>query len=325
MPSKPSKTSIFIFMADKTKRNSLWHSGALAGITLGLGLYFYAPLVEAPLYLFTTNVDAVSKKIYDHPTEDSWLLWLSRLSHAFHDRINFAALELASVQNFANPIIKVVYIPNGMRKEQIVEKVGRVLAWGPENKKVFLKTEAPTTIGQLEDGYFYPGFYSFRIGTTGREAASEMINRFQKEVLRRYPESTNELVPVSTALVVASLIEREAADRTDMPLVAGVIWNRIFANMPLGIDATLQYAHGTNANRWWPRVRPNDKFVKSPYNTYKEAGLPPGPIANPGLASIEAALNPIPTDCFYYLHDKDREFRCARTYDEHKENIERYY
>lgn len=312
-------------MPNRRRVKVLFHTTAITGVLVGLSLYLYAPMAEAPVYLFTTNIDQETKTIHERPISSGWSLWLSRVSQQFHDTVNLAAFELAAVQNVANPKIKVVYIPNGMRKEQIAEKLGRALGWGPENRKAFLTASVPVTAGKLDDGYFYPGLYTFKAKTSGFEAAGEMIGRFQLEILERYPENTSRLVPLSTALTVASLIEREAANREDMFRVSGVIWNRLFADMPLGIDATLQYTRGTSANRWWPKVRSADKFVKSPYNTYKQVGLPPGPIANPGIASIEAALNPIKTDCLYYLHDKNREFHCARTYEEHKENIKTYY
>ena len=88
------------------------------------------------------------------------------------------------------------------------------------------------------------------------------------------------------------------------------------------MDATLQYVKGTE-NAWWPTVASKDKHIDSPYNTYKNKGLPPSPIANPGLAAITAALNPSTTDCLYYLHSNDRIY-CSKTYKEHKEKIEKY-
>jgi UPF0755 protein len=92
----------------------------------------------------------------------------------------------------------------------------------------------------------------------------------------------------------------------------------------LQIDATLQYAKGSEENGWWGQVTPGDTKIKSFYNTYLYAGLPPGAIANPGLAAISAAYNPQKTNCLFYLHDKNRKIHCAVTYEEHKKNIETY-
>jgi UPF0755 protein len=124
-------------------------------------------------------------------------------------------------------------------------------------------------------------------------------------------------------LIIASLIQREAAGKKDMNLVSGVIWNRIMSDMPLAIDATLQYAKGTEEN-WWPQPKSEDKYIDSAYNTYQNKGLPPHPIANPGLAAIDAAMNPSDTSCLYYIHDRYRRIHCSPTYEGHKTNINLY-
>lgn len=89
--------------------------------------------------------------------------------------------------------------------------------------------------------------------------------------------------------------------------------------MPLQLDATLQYAKGSRASEkeWWPVPKPADKYLKSPFNTYANKGLPPAPIANPSAASVLAALNPVPTDCYYYFHADNAEYYCSKTYEEH--------
>ncbi len=94
--------------------------------------------------------------------------------------------------------------------------------------------------------------------------------------------------------------------------------------MKLQIDATLQYAKGSEEDGWWGKVNSVDRKIDSSYNTYLHEGLPPGAIANPGLAAIAAAYNPAKTSCLFYLHDKNRQIHCARTYEEHKKNIEIY-
>ena len=97
--------------------------------------------------------------------------------------------------------------------------------------------------------------------------------------------------------------------------------------MPLQVDATVQYAkgYGTAQNTWWPTVTVADyQSVKSAYNTYLFVGLPPSPIANPGLASIKAAANPAQTSSFYYMHDREGKIHYAETADEHQRNIDEY-
>ena len=88
--------------------------------------------------------------------------------------------------------------------------------------------------------------------------------------------------------------------------------------MPLQIDATLQYARATrDTTTWWPVPVPSDKWLDSPFNTYQNKGLPPSPIASPGLAAVVAALNPYETDCLFYFHDNDGEIYCSPTYEAH--------
>jgi UPF0755 protein len=97
--------------------------------------------------------------------------------------------------------------------------------------------------------------------------------------------------------------------------------------MPLQLDATLQYVKASNPNEatWWPAVRPNDKFLESPYNTYQYKGLPPQPIANPSTEAVLAALNPTTTDCFYYFHGPDAQYYCSVTYEEHVNKLRVVY
>ena len=95
--------------------------------------------------------------------------------------------------------------------------------------------------------------------------------------------------------------------------------------MKLQMDATLQYAKGSEEDGWWPTVEPADKKIDSLYNTYMYPSLPPTPIANPGLAALDAAYNPQKTSCLYYLHDKKGVIHCSSTYAGHQANIKKYY
>jgi len=110
-----------------------------------------------------------------------------------------------------------------------------------------------------------------------------------------------------------------------MHLISGIIWNRLNTGMPLQIDATMQYTRGKNSEgSWWGSVDIREKQSDSPYNTYLYKGLPPTPICSPGIDYIEAALNPEPTDCLFYLHDSTGQIHCAKTYTQHKLNILKY-
>jgi len=128
-------------------------------------------------------------------------------------------------------------------------------------------------------------------------------------------------------LTLASMVEREAMIASERPLIAGVFVNRLAKNMPLQVDATVQYALGYDKTqqRWWPAITlDQSNSIESPYNTYLYRGLPPGPIASPGLASIQAVLQATKTDYLYYVAKGDGSHVFAKTFEEHLDNIKKY-
>jgi UPF0755 protein len=124
-------------------------------------------------------------------------------------------------------------------------------------------------------------------------------------------------------LILASLVERETKGDAEKPVVAGILKKRLAQNWALELDATVQYALGKTGN-WWPDTTLADRKVKSPYNTYLHPGLPPAPIGNPGLASINAVKNAEESPYYYYLHDKSGVIHYASTLEEHNQNIAKY-
>ena len=128
-------------------------------------------------------------------------------------------------------------------------------------------------------------------------------------------------------IILASIVEREGKTGIDRPVIAGVLLNRMENGWPLETDATLQYSLGYQSKEktWWKKeLTDEDKQVDSPYNTYKNIGLPPGPIANPGVQAITAVIYPKKTDYMFYLHDTKGNVHYARTLEEHEKNIEMY-
>lgn len=221
---------------------------------------------------------------------------------------------------------KLVTITPGMRKEQVVNTFAKTLGWNTAQKKEFL-TVSPYASLPLPEGSFSPGIYSIAMDSTPTMVQALVNDRFNKDVLAHYGTTTAQIVPLEQALTIASLIEREAGGPNDMRLISGIIWNRLFINMDLQIDATLQYAKANTAaaQSWWPNVLPADRFRASPYNTYLHAGLPPTPISNPSVAAILAALNPKSTSCLFYFHDAAGQFHCTDTYAEHVALLKKYY
>lgn len=226
-----------------------------------------------------------------------------------------------------SPEYKYVAVVEGMRKEEMAEVFATKLNWDEKEKAEFA-TPREICILSGGEGHLFPGKYLVHKDYEPEDVKKLMEDKMN-EIVDDFTEgdtssSTNRILNMNQILTIASLIQREAAGKHDMKLISGIIWNRIFNGMPLQIDATLQYAKGNEENGWWPPVEAEDKYIESPYNTYKIDGLPPGPIANPGLAAIEAALNPTDTKCLFYLHDRNRVIHCASTYEAHKRNV-RYY
>lgn len=137
-----------------------------------------------------------------------------------------------------------------------------------------------------------------------------MTDEFRRKVNGIKKPKTKKVINEDIVLIVASMIQREAGGKSDMKLISGIIWNRVFDGMKLQIDATLQYAKGTE-EKWWPQVVSKDKNIKSPYNTYIY-DMPPAPIASPGLAAIEAAYNPQKTSCMFIFTTETETFTAQK-------------
>lgn len=220
--------------------------------------------------------------------------------------------------------LKQITFPEGLRKEQIGERLAKLLNWS-ENETKKWNNEYTTFKPEYVEGVYFPDTYLIPVEENGALISARMINNFNTKLEKYFLAFEEKNIKWTTAIKIASLIEREAGSESDMPLIAGVIWNRLENGEKLDIDATIQYAKGKQDGQWWSVVTGADiRNVDSPYNTYKYRGLPPTPISNPGLASINAVLNPTETDCIFYLHDRNREIHCSITYKEHLENIEKY-
>jgi len=236
---------------------------------------------------------------------------------------NMSAWQMAKKLTSA-PDLKWIVIPEGYRKEQIGEKLADTFGWSNEDLDKWNTVYTKMNIDYIEGTYF-PDTYLIPIDEKGLDIAKRMTRRFDEQFAPYVGQFAQQNIKWTTGLKLASIIQREAAGKNDMPLIAGILWNRLNQDMNLEIDATVQYARGKTDMGWWAPIKASDiNNIDSPYNTYKYKGLPPYPICNPGLAAIDAVLNPVQTDCLYYIHDSDRQIHCAKTYEEHKANIEKY-
>ncbi len=284
---------------------------------------------------FPVGVNPKTREITELPNVDAYLVdelsgTLPELSQTVtHESFVFKTItELTRMdwfQNMAAGEGRILIIEPGERKEEIAYNIGKILKWDEDDKREFLTmvvSEEPVSL----EGKFTPGSYVVSRTATPHDVAALVLTEFEDTIRSRYYGETAERVPLHDALTIASLLEREARDFTDMRYIAGVIWNRLFIDMNLQIDATLQYARGNTSKRtWWPKPVPKDKYIDSTYNTYEHSGLPPTPIANPSPEAILAALNPRITDCLYYFHDKKSDFHCSKEYSEHVAKLKKYY
>lgn len=221
------------------------------------------------------------------------------------------------------PYMKWVVIPEGLRKEQIAEILARELGWNDQQKDDWVNKFTAMKYDYVE-GVYFPDTYLIPTDETPLDVAQRFINKFNEKFAPYADKFTAANIKWTTVLKIASIIQRETADKADMPLIAGIIWNRLNIGMRLEIDATVQYTRGNTGDGWWSPIKVADKQIDSPYNTYMYKGLPPHPIANPGIDAIDAVLNSTETDCLYYLHDPNKQIHCAKTYEEHLANINKY-
>jgi UPF0755 protein len=179
---------------------------------------------------------------------------------------------------------------------------------------------------QTLEGFLFPSTYEFTHHTSCMQIADTMVKEFRSVWNGLAPPNPSVLPDgrsVAQVVTVASLVERETPQKDERPLVAGVFYNRLKIGEPLQCDPTVQYAlaiQGTPEQD----VRPADLLVNSAYNTYTHRGLPPGPIANPGRASLQAALNPSQTKYLYFVANGQGGHFFSRTLAEHNRNVARY-
>jgi UPF0755 protein len=217
-----------------------------------------------------------------------------------------------------------VTIPEGLRREEVVEKV--IVQLGlPEDEAISFREEF-LSLTRNDEGHLFPDTYLFPKDATPQAVSNKLISTYET----KFDYSGDGVLSREEAVVLASIIERETITDSERPIVAGVLLNRMNNEWPLQADATAQYALGTarcqgkaNCDWWEPPLRA-DLEVDSPYNTYVITGLPPAPISNPGISSLNAAASPADTDYFYYIHDRDGNIHFAETLDEHNENVSRY-
>lgn len=205
-----------------------------------------------------------------------------------------------------------VTIPEGLTTKQIVNLLVAELPHidGAQFTKL---VDAP-------GAEIFPDTYFFYSTATSGEVFRTMSDNFLEKTATLHKESDLRSKKWHDIMVMASLIEEEAVEDVDRKMVSGVLWNRIKLGMRLQVDASFAYLLGKASSE----ITDDDLKMDSPFNTYRYAGLPPAPIAHPGISAIDAALHPTDSAFLFYLSDENGTMHYAKTFAEHKLNKERY-
>lgn len=230
---------------------------------------------------------------------------------------------IETLQNSEIPSIWVT-IPEGLRADEIAAVIETEFSKLPENnfsKDEFLSLCEDSQFIQSSEvkikdittleGFLFPDKYLFPKDSTAEEVITTMIANFNEKVTREYTYDD---------IILASLIERESVNPDDRRIISDILRKRLEEQWLLQVDATLLYYY----KDWEHVITVDDKEVEQPYNTYINPGLPPTPICNPGIDSINAVFEPQANSYYYYIHDNDRVPHYASTLEQHEANIQQY-
>jgi UPF0755 protein len=226
--------------------------------------------------------------------------------------------ELIQALSDGRGIEQSITVPEGLRLREILPLLARSI--GAPVESLWAAARDTATRRRLGvptpdlEGYLFPDTYRFMYGTSAREAVRDMVRRFENIWEPAWDSRVAEMGMSRHAVItLASIVEKEARLAEERPVIAAVYHNRLRQGMPLQADPTVQYAIGEHRTR----VLYRDLKIDSPYNTYRNRGLPPGPIASPGRASIEAALFPANVPYRYFVAHPDGHHEFRVTFEEH--------
>lgn len=267
------------------------------------------------------------KGVVRNPTLFRLVLRLTKMGdnlQAGYYRLNptMTTTEIIEQLRIGRGVSEQVIIPEGYDLKQIASALAqrelidmeRFLFLAEDVTRVFgsnIPLEIP--IASVE-GYLFPDTYRFVRGQTEEDIIRQMVNRFLQVVLPAVEEYIDEMdMTLHEIVTLASIVEKEVMTNRERPIVAAVYLNRLAIDMPLQADPTVRYVMEEQRSR----VLYRDLEIDSPYNTYQNRGLPPGPIASPGLASILAVLEPADVDYFFFVSRGDGTHQFTRTFNEH--------
>lgn len=304
-------TSVFFFNKETNKKSNLLSENKLVDIVDGSG------------------AKQISKTLIDSGVlSDNAINYFYILERIKHKKIVPGVYEITPAMSMIDIInlidsgkikqVKVTF-PEGWRMEQMAIRLD---ANGVVNYGEFV------TAARVYEGRLFPDTYFFKPNM----AALDVIKIMTDDYLWR----TENLAVSDSDLIIASIVEREAANDIDRAIIAGIYKNRVKVGMKLQSDPTVEYGRDTNnlaklsfdeqkEYSFWKAARTAEfTSVVSPYNTYQVRGLPAGPLCSPGIASIEATLSPTPSDYYYFLYGTDKKIHPAKNQTEHEANIQKY-
>ncbi len=230
--------------------------------------------------------------------------------------------DIISALNGGHGLVNTITIPEGYSIAQITPLLARTLKVPADS--VTAAVRDTSMLARLDipvptlEGYLFPDTYAFPVGTTARQAVREMVYDFERRWKPEWDSSAADLkINRNDLVTMASIVEREARLPEERPVIAAVYYNRLQKGMLLQADPTVQYALGHHVGR----VLYKDLTTESPYNTYTHKGLPPGPIASPGVASLAAAANPASVPYLYFVAGRDGHHEFRTTLQEHTSAI----
>jgi UPF0755 protein len=230
--------------------------------------------------------------------------------------------DIIAALNGGHGLVNTITIPEGYTISQITPLLARTLKVPVESVQAAVRDTS--LLARLDipnptlEGYLFPDTYAFPLGTTASQAVHEMVYDFERRWKPEWDGKATALkINRNDLVTMASIVEREARVPEERPVIAAVYYNRLQKGMLLQADPTVQYALGHHVGR----VLYKDLEVKSPYNTYIHKGLPPGPVAAPGVASLAAAANPANVPYLYFVASPDGHHEFRMTLQEHTSAI----
>lgn len=316
------------------------------GLFIGARFCIKEPVdLKAPFQVFKVEKGegalTIAKKLeQDGLINNRWLFSLYVFTAGQYSRLQAGTYSLSSSMDIPSIVEKMmkgesayikITIPEGLTSKQIEERIIQKIPLGQDeialdsqkakfykDKFDFLKSVPDNA--NLE-GFFFPDTYYFSIEASREEIVEKMLDNFGKKISPGLREAAREQgKSILDIVTTASMLEKEVRTMRDKNLVAGILWKRLGNNIPLQVDATIVFITGGKTTK----VTSEETKIDSPYNTYKYKGLPAGPICNPGLESIEAAVYPQESEFWYYLSTPEGQTIFSKTFEEHSTAKQEY-